>query len=339
MTQALRRLLVACAAVAALGLAAAPAAMADAAGPTDYNTVITAIEPSNDSFEITMIGGDSFVGLEQQKPVEIIVLGYQAEQYLRFAPNGEVFENRRAPSTWLNQERYGNEDAPAFADAEAIPQWKLVADNGRYSWHDHRSHWMNPAKPPGAVPGDQILEATIPLVVDGERVTVTVESYLLDSPSWWPIVLGVMGALGLGITIMRSHSRLIRMLVGAAVALWATAFGWIAYGSVPVETQPSRLLWLLPLIAALALLLAAAVRNRLATTVYLDGLAVAAGAALVAWALHPRQGALRRSLIPSDAPAGLEPIRHHGVADHRWRTCCAWSFWVASPQTIDRGMT
>ncbi|KAG1648659.1 putative copper-binding protein [Nymphon striatum] len=178
---------------------------ADAPGPTDYNTEIISIEPPSSAFDIEIIGGDAFVRLTQLEPIEIIVVGYQGEPYLRFLPNGQVLENRRSPAVWLNQERYGTEDElPDYVDPESPPQWVQVAEGGAFAWHDHRSHWMNPQQPPGAVAGDVILEATVPLDVDGNRVVVTVESTLLSRPSWFPPLVGIVAGLALAALIAKA---------------------------------------------------------------------------------------------------------------------------------------
>ena len=306
MKQALARLTLVCGLAAITLVASAPAALADAAGPTDYRTDIVSVEPATPAFKVEMIGGDAFLGLEQLEPVEIIVLGYQAEPYLRFDTDGIVYENRRSPAVWLNQERYGNEEPPAFADPQARPEWLEVADNGRYAWHDHRSHWMNPNPPPSAEPGDQVLEATVPIQVNGETVTVTVASFLLDSPSVFPALLGAVIGLAGSLFAWRSD-RLFRAVIGLLVAGGAALLGSVAFQSVPAETQPSQLLWLLPLLAVAAVAILVLIRNRTATTVYLDGLTVAAGATLTAWGIT-RFDALRRALIPSDAPATLDRV-------------------------------
>ena len=228
-------------------IAAAPAAWADAAGPTDYRTDIVSVEPATSAFEVSMIGGDAFIRLEQLEPVEIVVVGYRGEDYLRFDADGTVIENRRSPSTWLNEDRYGTEDElPSFVDYEAPPQWSRLADNGRYAWHDHRSHWMNPQQPPGAQAGDQVLEATVPLRVDGQDVTITVASYLLEDPPMWPGALGAALAAGLGFIGLKGG----RVPLTAAVLVVAgltLVLGSVAFRSVPPETEPERLLWLLPL--------------------------------------------------------------------------------------------
>jgi hypothetical protein len=79
----------------------------------------------------------------------------------------------------------------------------------------------------------------------------------------------------------------------------------VAFNAVPPETEPSQLLWLLPVLATVAALVLVLLRNRTATTVYLDGLAVTAGGMLIAWGVT-RFDALHRALIPTDAPAALD---------------------------------
>lgn len=289
-----------------LAIADAPVAAADAAGPTDYRTDIVSVDPQTAAIGVEMIGGDSFIGLEQLEPVEIVVFGYQGEPYLRFQPDGRVFENRRSPSKWRNEDRYGTDKLPSFADPDASPEWIEVADDGRYAWHDHRSHWMQSVPPAGAEPDDQVLESVIPLQINGEAVKITVASYLLAGPSPIPAIVGIVAAVAAAAAVFRS-GRVARLLPAAGIAAAALVLGRIAYRSVPSETQPSALLWLLPLVALLAALFVVVVRNRLATTVYLDGLATTAGAVLAYWGIT-RFDALQRALIPSDAPASIDRL-------------------------------
>lgn len=280
--------------------------MADPAGPTDYRTEIVSIDPPTPAIAVEMIGGDSFMNLELVTPAEVIVIGYRGEPYLRFDPSGEVYENRRSPSAWLNQERYGSGQPPDYTDPEADPQWLLVGDSGRYAWHDHRSHWMSEIRPLGRSAGDVVLEATVPITVDGQPVIISVSSAWLVGPPVWPLIAGI--ALGAGVAAFAlRHQRSPRLVSASIMAGVTLVFGLVAYRSVPSETQPSPLLWLLPLIALVAAVIAFAVRNRLATTVYLDGLSCAAGATLLYWGIS-RFEALRRALIPSDAPDTLDRL-------------------------------
>ena len=90
--------------VAVLGMAAvwlvlgAAPATADPAGPTDYQTEVTSIDPPADGFRVEAIGGDAFILLTAEPGVTVEVLGYRGEPYLRFHPDGRVEENRRSPT-------------------------------------------------------------------------------------------------------------------------------------------------------------------------------------------------------------------------------------------------
>ena len=296
-------------ALVSLGLVglAEPAA-ADAAGPTDYRTEIVDIDPAVDAIELAMIGGDSFIQLTVVEPVEVMVVGYQGEPYLMFDADGTVWQNERSPSRWLNDDRYAESVIPEDATADAAPDWHLVGGDGSYAWHDHRTHWMNRAKPPGAEPGDTVLEAVVPLVVDGDEVMVTVQSVLLASPAPWPALLGGIGALALtgALVLWLGPQRgvTLSVFIGATTAL---VFGLLAHRSVPSETGPSASLWLLPLVSLAAVALALVIRRRRPSAPTLPLLVGLAGAELGVWGWS-RRDAVSRALIPTDAPQSLDRL-------------------------------
>ncbi|MEL6982054.1 MAG: hypothetical protein AAFO29_06490 [Actinomycetota bacterium] len=320
---------------AALVGPAAPAA-ADPAGPTDYRTEIVAVEPATPQIELAILGGDSFVQLVAQPGTEVMVTGYRGEQYLWFQADGTVRQNELAPSRWLNDDRFGEAVIPPEADALAKPEWTVVADDGRYAWHDHRAHWMNTARPIGAEPGDVILEAVIPLEVDGEPVSVQVRSELLAAPSPLPAILGAAAALVGGVLLLARWRRgspssagsespagpsigslavLALMVVVAALATYA---GVAAVQGLPAEAAPGAILWLLPLVAALAGAAAIVVvrGERLAKPmrVLVVQLAlVLASFELLLWAWLRRE-ALLRALIPTEAPQWLDRAVVAGAA-------------------------
>ena len=190
--------------VAGVGLAAAVAApaFADPAGPTDYLSEVRSVEPATSTIDVGIIGGDSFFEMGVEAGTEAIVLGYEGEDYLWFRTDGVVLENQNSPATYLNADRFGNDGVPDGARADADPQWEEVAAGGYWAWHDHRAHWMQSARPFGLSAGDQILEAVIPIVVDGDTVEVTVISTWQPAPSPVPMVLGLVAGVVVGVGCM-----------------------------------------------------------------------------------------------------------------------------------------
>lgn len=284
--------------VAAIVVVLPAVALADPAGPTDYRTEIVGVDPPVPDLGLAMLGGDSFLELTAPPGVEVAVVGYEGEPYLRFDPDGTVHQNLRSPSTYLNEDRFAETELPPEADAAAEPEWVQVADDGRYAWHDHRTHWMNPQPPPGAEPGDTILEAVVPLRIDGEAVLVTVRSEFVAPPGPWASSLGAVVGLVLAAGAVRAGSTAPRV---ALVVLATAALGvglWERF-SMPTEAAASPLVFLLP---AGALLFALAARPGSPVA----GIAAAASAVqLVGWSIV-RWGVMVEPILPTDAPWALD---------------------------------
>jgi hypothetical protein len=135
-------------AVALIALALCPAAAAHGGGGArGFTSTVTAIEPATPGIELRVLDGDDRIGLRNETGKTILVSGYDGEPYLRFTADA-VYRNERSPATYLNEERYGDVELPARADAKAAPEWKQVANSAYYEWHDHRIHWMSPVPPP-----------------------------------------------------------------------------------------------------------------------------------------------------------------------------------------------
>ncbi|MEM9566345.1 MAG: hypothetical protein AAGA93_27240, partial [Actinomycetota bacterium] len=309
-------------AVAIVVVPVSPAA-ADPAGPTDYRTEIVAVEPATPAIELDIIGGDSFVELRSEPGTEVDVVGYEGEPYLRFDADGRVWQNDRSPSRWLNDDRYGGAEIPPSADGDAEPDWIEVADDGTYAWHDHRAHWMNPSRPLGAEPGDTILEAVIPLVVDDQAVAVAVRSDLLAPPSPVPALLGVASALPLAWLVWRRRTSgpAAAVAVAALVGGWAVLATVVGIGSVlglPAEAAPGASQWLLPALAAVAVGAALLVVRRQLLAPPLRALVLPAALALAAvelliWVWLRRESVVR-ALIPTVAPEWLDRLVVAGAA-------------------------
>lgn len=282
-------------------LATAASAWADPPAPTDYRSQVEGLDPAVDGVTARIIGGDSFIELTVTPGLEVLVVGYQGEPYLRFDPDGTVVENQRSPSKPLNDDRFGEGDLTG-TDPEAEPVWEQVADGGTHQWHDHRTHWMQPDRPFGKEPGDRILEGVVPLQVDGEDVNVEVSSTWVPAPSRLPALLGAVAGVLVGVAVIRWGRAVVAwppVLLGASAA--ALIVGTWQVASVPAATGPPRSAWLLPALASVFAAAAAVLRHRGTSDQVVAALGAVAGIELVVWGWLRREG-LWRALLPTDAP-------------------------------------
>jgi hypothetical protein len=297
----LQRLVVAL--VATVGVVALPGvAYADPAGPTDYRTTITSIEPATDAIELDVVGGDAFLRIAVETGHEVVVLGYADEPYLRIRVDGAIEQNRRSYATYYNEERYGRTDVPDIVDNDAEPEWERIGDGGVWAWHDHRAHWMGTEPPIGLDPGESLPAQFVPIVVDDTPVTVEVRITLLAGPSRIPVVFGAVIGLGLallGILLGPATTALVMLLLGGG----ALVVGVGQYVSLPAETGRLASWWLLPAIAVVAIVIAVATYGR--SRFVLSGLTAVAAAQALVWAVQRRAG-LTRAILPTDLPPGFD---------------------------------
>jgi hypothetical protein len=293
--------------VAGLGLATAVASpvLADPPGPTDYRSDIRSVEPETPEIEVGIIGGDSFVELRVEPGTEAMVVGYEGEDYLWFRTDGVVLENRNSPATYLNADRYGIDGVPPGASADAEPSWQRVATGGYWAWHDHRAHWMQSARPFGLGAGDQILEAVIPIVVDGDTVEVTVISTWQPAPSPLAMWLGVVAGLGAAVGAWFSRgSRFPPVAASVPLVLLAVVVGVVQYASLPSATDPRPIWFVLPLIAAVSAAVGVVLALR-GMRFAADAALLLVGAELAVWGFVKRDG-LSAAIVPTDAPFWLD---------------------------------
>jgi hypothetical protein len=168
-------------------------------GADNYRTELRAVTPAPPGVEVEVVEAGSRLQLTNDASTDVVVVGYTDEPYLRVGPDG-VFRNRRSPATYLNADRNGRRPIPAEADATAAPVWERVSSGHVARWHDHRTHWMSPERPPAvrADPGRRQLvqEWNVPLRQGDTALTVSGTLEWVPGPSPWPWLLLAAG-LGL----------------------------------------------------------------------------------------------------------------------------------------------
>jgi len=287
-------------------------AHADPPVPTDYLSEVVSITPAIPGLEARIVGGDSFLELIVPRGSSATVAGYSGEPYLRFLPDGRVEENLRSPTTYINRSRTGGAPLPPEASAEATPEWHEVANNGRWAWHDHRTHWMASVPPPGLGPGDQILDSIVPIEVDGVPVEIAVISTWQPEPAAWPVWSGaIVGAAiaAAGLVLGRSRPRL-PAIAGFVAACAALLIGVWQHRSLPSEVGSPLRGWLLPVSAVVVLVPAVFTRR---TADWRAAFVLAASVQLLQWSWIRRTG-LTHAVLPTTAPFWLDRAVTAGVA-------------------------
>jgi hypothetical protein len=165
---------VAGAALAALCIAAPPALAHE--GNPNYKSEVRAVAQALEGLEAQVLNNDDRIQVVYDGDETLVVEGYRDEPYLRFSPGGRVEVNRRSPAAYLNEDRFAKVALPAQADHEAAPQWRTVANTGRYDWHDHRIHWMSKTTMPPQVEDEgertKVFDWDISMTVAGRPLEV-----------------------------------------------------------------------------------------------------------------------------------------------------------------------
>jgi hypothetical protein len=294
-----------------LGLPLASPAAADPAGPTHYDSQLTGVEPADAPVRFEILGGDAFLVVRAEPGSEVEVPGYEEEPYVRIAADGTVEVNQRSPARWENEARYGpaEVETPADAAADAPPRWEVVASDGEYAWHDHRIHWMSPSLPrqvdPSAGTPQPVADWSVPLVVDGEEVTVTGELRWLPGPA--PVVpLGVLVlAVAAGLALGGKRSGWVPAVLAAA-GLVTLGTGVSKNLGLPAGADGEPFLVVLPSLALVVLGAGLALARREPGAARGSLVAAAAGVPLLVWAVI-QGGALSRPVVPG--PLSVGPVR------------------------------
>lgn len=218
-----------CALVLLADVSAAAADGGHGGSASDYRVEIVAVSGTTagklaEGIEISVIELGDRLEVRRRGAAEVVVLGYDAEPYLRLDAAG-VFENVRSPAAYLNRDRFADTLPPDSADSSAAPEWRRVGGGDVARWHDHRAHWMASIPPKEAHddPGRSHVATVdaVPLLVDGAPVTVTVRVTWEPPPAqraWW--AFSAVGALVGAALLVR-----LRSVVAGAGAVVVSAVG------------------------------------------------------------------------------------------------------------------
>lgn len=288
-------------------------AQADNATPTNYKSTVFDVDPAAAGATFTVVGGDAFMEVAVAEGHSALVPGYFKEPYIRVDPDGSVWLNLDSPAYYINQDRYGNVQAPPEADGEGDPRWERVGDGGTYAWQDHRIHWMSLDLPP-TVAGDRyqvVFPWNFPVVIDGQEASVRGELVWIPSRNpYWPLLTGALGLLPL-VFWDRMKPWAIATTVGLVASL-AMAIVLVQYGGTPASAAAipvSAGLVLVTIAAAIAGFFLRNSRQRSALALLGGG-----GVGLSVWSLL-NAGTMWLPVLPSTTASNLQRA---GVALVMW---------------------
>ncbi len=204
---------------------AAPASAHTLSGPkpSNYRARIVSVTPAAPGVTIRVVDLGAKLELTNRSTTDVIVLGYEGEQYRRIGPGG-VFENLHSSATYVNRSLKGGV-IPDGVDTnpDAVPQWRKISDGHSARWHDHRAHRMQPGLPPQVAsdPGafHHVGVDHVKFVHDGTTSDATLALDWVPGPSgvpWIPVIV-VSFLLGLAAALIARLWRALALLVGVLV--------------------------------------------------------------------------------------------------------------------------
>lgn len=283
----------------------APASRAGAHGtagqaPANFDSTVSRIEPAEAGVRVRTTDLGQHLEVRADVGVDVVVLGYDAEPYLRITDSG-VERNERSPAVFMNRDTTVTETPPEQFDASASPQWHRISSGRVARWHDHRIH------PSGALGQHEQQHGfawTVDLIVAGRPVAVHGRTRSLAPPpvALWLLLIAAIAALT---GFAASRSRAATLAIFGSLVLAAVIAIPIGRAGASTETLAARVqtaLW--PTVAAVVLggALAHLARRGLhrAAPSLLFGFtatAIAVGLASLPWLTHAR--------LPASGPAWL----------------------------------
>lgn len=138
-----------------LGLLAIPTLLARPASahtltgvqPTNFKSELVSVLPELVGVSVDVLDLGRRIRLSNTGRVDVVVLGYSGEPYLRVGPAG-VFENTHSPAVYMNapsSPATTSTTLPRVADPSAPPSWRRISGGRSTTWHDRRTRWEGPS--------------------------------------------------------------------------------------------------------------------------------------------------------------------------------------------------
>ena len=205
--------IVTCVAAGLALLLGAPVALAHEGSP-NFLSQVNEVTPAAAGVEVEVLNRDDRLLLRNTGSGTVLVEGYDGEPYARIEPDGTVEVNTDSKAYYINEERDGQVEVPAGVDGKGEPQWKEVARNGRFEWHDHRMHWMSESDPEAVsdkAVRTKIYDWKVPIAVDGQPGAITGTLFWTPLPSSGPplplIIAFAVLVIPLGIAVVVVRRR------------------------------------------------------------------------------------------------------------------------------------
>lgn len=226
---------------------------------------------------VSILDGDRALHLAVVGNAHVVVLGELGEPMLRL-DDGVVWVNQSSPTAQANR-----------LVRRPKQGWKRLAGGRAFSWHESR------LAPPPFEAGSYGLVArwSVPLVVDGRRVSISGSFLRVPRPAFWPWAAGMAVLVGCAATAVWRRPRL-RRATTIATGVLAGLAGLTAQTEFSLRDAPSGGIGLAIIVAIFAI------------------------AAIAAWSLAVTKGA-QRAYLAGTIGAGVAvfcPISWLGVFFH-----------------------
>ena len=177
---------------------------------------------------VSILDGDRALHLSVRGEARVVVLGELGEPMLRL--DDGVWVNRSSPTAQANRlvRRPGR-------------GWKRVAGSRSYSWHENR------LVPPPFEAGrsGRVARWSIPLIVNGRRVSIGGSFVWVPRPAFWPWAAGIAAAVGLALAAMWTQRRL-RRAITVVTGVLAGLAGLTAETAFSLRDAPSgNIAWII----------------------------------------------------------------------------------------------